>query len=40
MNWAVANGIINGTTSTTLSPGDNTTRVQTAAIIYRYLSAE
>ena len=38
MQWAVANGIIQGTTSGTLNPNGNTTRGAFAAILYRYLA--
>ena len=34
--WAIGAGIVNGTTSTTLSPKDYTTRAQVAAILSRY----
>lgn len=34
--WAVEAGIINGTTDTTLSPKDNATRAQCAAIMQRF----
>lgn len=40
MSWALENGILNGTTATTLSPKDNAKRVQAAAIIHRFLPAE
>ena len=36
MAWAVANGIINGTTVGTLNPAGNTTRGAFAAILYRF----
>jgi len=36
MAWAVANGIINGTTAGTLNPAGNTTRGAFAAILYRF----
>ncbi len=36
MNWAVANGLINGMTETTLAPQGNATRAQIAAILMRY----
>lgn len=34
--WAEQNGIVNGTSPTTFSPGDDVTRQQIAAILYRY----
>lgn len=36
--WASENGLITGTTPTTLSPKSGTTRAQTATILYRYMS--
>lgn len=36
MSWAVANGIINGTSATTLSPKGNATRAQCAAMLARF----
>lgn len=36
VRWAYKNNIINGTTSTTFSPGNAVTREQTATILYRY----
>ena len=36
MQWAVANGIINGTSSTTLSPQGSATRSQVAVILMRF----
>ena len=36
VNWASANGIINGTGENTFSPYDTITREQIAAILYRY----
>ena len=36
VNWAAANGIVNGTGEATFSPGDDVTREQLAAILYRY----
>ena len=36
MEWAYAQGLINGTSETTLSPKDNCTRAQVATIILRY----
>ncbi len=38
MNWAIYTGLINGTDSSTLSPGDCATRAQTAAILMRYIN--
>lgn len=35
--WAVANGIIKGTTTTTLSPADGAARAQVAAMIARFV---
>lgn len=35
--WAVANGIINGTSATTLSPTDGAARAQVAAMITRFV---
>ena len=37
MAWAVGEGIISGTTSTTLSPLDHATRAQVAVMLHRYL---
>ena len=37
MKWAVGNGIIKGTTSTTLSPDGLASRAQFAAVAHRYL---
>jgi hypothetical protein len=34
--WACGSGIINGTSTTTLSPKDNVTRAQAAAILHRF----
>ena len=39
MIWANENGLITGTSATTLSPKGTTTRAQTAAIMMRYLQA-
>ena len=39
MTWAVEQGIISGTTSTTLSPQSSATRAQVAAILMRFLQA-
>lgn len=36
MQWAVGNGIVNGTTNTTLTPGGNATRYQAATMLMRY----
>ncbi len=36
MKWAVAEGLISGTTRSTLSPGDDATRAQVATILMRY----
>lgn len=36
MQWAVGNGIVNGTTTTTLTPGGNATRYQAATMLMRY----
>lgn len=36
VSWAAANGVINGTGSTTFSPDSTITREQIAAIFYRY----
>ena len=38
--WAVANGIIKGTTATTLSPEATTTRAQVSLMVYRLLSQQ
>ena len=37
MAWAVGEGIISGTTPTTLSPLDHATRAQVAVMLHRYL---
>ncbi len=37
MAWAVAEGLIQGISETTLSPRGATTRAQAAAILVRYL---
>ena len=37
MAWAVSEGIISGTTPTTLSPLDHATRAQVAVMLHRYL---
>lgn len=39
MRWACANGIIDGTSKTTLSPDHNTTRAQAAVILQKYYKA-
>lgn len=36
MNWAVKNGLISGTSTTTLSPNGSATRAQVATILMRY----
>lgn len=36
VNWAAANQIVKGTSSTTFAPNDSITREQMAAILYRY----
>ena len=38
MRWAVGEGIITGTTATTLSPEDAATRAQVVVILHRYLA--
>ena len=38
--WAVASGIIKGTTETTLAPSATTTRVQVCLMVYRLLSQQ
>ena len=40
VNWAAANGILNGTGETTFSPDDTVTREQVAAIFYRYAQSK
>lgn len=40
MEWAVGEGLISGTSATTLDPQAATTRAQTAAIFQRFLTAE
>lgn len=37
MQWAVGNGIINGTSSTKLTPTANATRVQIAVMVWRFM---
>ena len=36
MEWSVANGIVGGTSTTTLSPGNNAIRAQLAIMLYRF----
>ena len=36
LNWAVGEGLITGTTDTTLSPKSTATRAQAATILMRY----
>ena len=38
MQWAVGNGYITGTTTTTLDPAANATRAQVAVMLHRYLT--
>ena len=38
--WAAANGIVNGVSDTRFAPGDEITRQQMAAILYRYAEAK
>ena len=38
--WAAENGIVNGTTDTTFAPGEDITREQLAAILYRYAACQ
>ena len=38
--WAIASGIINGTSENTLSPKDGATRAQLAAILMRAATKE
>ena len=40
VNWAAANGVINGTSATTFSPDSYVTREQIAAIFYRYAQSK
>lgn len=40
MLWATENGIISGTTSTTISPKDTATRAQVAAMLMRFAQAQ
>mgnify|MGYP001750926474 CR=1 FL=1 len=37
LNWAVGEGIITGTTATTLEPQGTTTRAQAAAMLMRFV---
>lgn len=37
MKWAYGNGLINGTSETTLSPKDGASRAQVAAILHRFI---
>lgn len=37
LSWAVGNGIISGTSATTLSPAGSATRAQCAVILYRFV---
>ena len=39
VDWAVANGVTQGTTTTTFSPNDGCTRGQIVTFLYRYLAA-
>ena len=39
MNWAIAEGVVNGATETTLAPAENATRAQICAIVMRYLES-
>ena len=36
MQWAVANGVINGTSATTLEPAGTATRAQAATVLVRF----
>ena len=36
LQWANAEGLVNGTSATTLSPGGNATRAQAAVILSRF----
>ena len=38
--WAAQNGIVNGVSDTEFVPGDDITREQLAAILYRYAQNE
>jgi Uncharacterized protein conserved in bacteria len=38
MRWAVGTGVVNGTSSTTLSPKDTATRAQFVQMLYRWLA--
>ena len=37
--WAVANGVINGTSATTLEPAGTATRAQAATVLVRFQSS-
>ena len=38
--WAAENGIVNGTTDTTFAPGEDITREQLVAVLYRYAESK
>ena len=38
MSWAVASGVIRGTSSTTLAPAATASRVQAASVICNYMT--
>ena len=38
--WAVASGVVNGTSATTLSPENTTTRAQICIMVQRLLTAQ
>lgn len=38
MEWACGSGVVNGTSSTTLSPSDGATRAQMATVMMRYVT--
>ena len=38
MQWAVGNGYVTGTTTTTLSPASTATRAQVAVMLHRLLT--
>ncbi len=40
VSWAAEKGIVNGITDTTFAPGDDITREQLAAILYRYAACQ
>lgn len=40
MAWAVSNGVVSGTTDTTLSPAGTATRAQIAVVMVRYIENE